>query len=787
MDVDVAADAIKFRILLWLVALCANIDQTALTAHGYDEGSVPSGYFNYTDIGPVQKLSYRITNITTLEATWEQPHTTENITGFTLECTEQQHQSTKKIKVFPESEIVQARLDLEDQVETFECSVWAFSADQNGTAVSFNIATLGLHPVANLSFFGECDGSLQATWSYTDKNEAGFNLTICRQSGEKCNTTLVKKNVRLYKFLRKELDVQYQLSVSAIGKISSVNIRSKDVTANATSFPQVPLLADVVVKGASPEALTATWQTNWTHEIHFSICSFNDTGQYCQNYSVSGTLHRVNFTGLLPQTTYDVKSKGQVTYGNRTCVGPQTEQTASTYSLNPPKDVALVERTATSLTYSWARNPRAPNCRVKVVDMYSGDVFEDDCTTIGDEHLIRYNVTDLTPGRGYNVSIQNCAEYCGVPAVIGDHTNVAAPSKVMNFSALVTGFVNVTFTWEKPVEPNGPIDGYLIRIMNEDNNVTTEILADGLGTDVTIVVVSEFAYFRSFITAYNVKKPGDEKLFGPETSTTFESLGNGPFPPYPTVRGVQETGAAVYWEKAEDPRYNITSYNISVETKGSFPTVDTKFNLSHLNPWTRYAVSVSSCAQETGCGEARSTSFRTDVAAPSKPLRLTARSVGFEWIYLEWERPDVPNGPIDGFNVSLTGRNVSFEAVTTALSYNVSQLSPGRLYSISVYAFNYGFYNEKRGPKARLTASTSNIAKGSTVLFLILAVATFAITTGAVATFCLWPEVISGIERKPPTEQDETELHTIKPWLRIRRKLCPSAGFGEDQDEHLVN
>ncbi|KAL3175513.1 hypothetical protein MRX96_040253 [Rhipicephalus microplus] len=887
MDVDVTAEAIKFRILLWLVALCANIDRSTLTAQGHEDRSVRNQYFNYTDIGPVQELSYRIANVTILAATWRQPHTIENIAAYALECAEQQHQSTKKVKILPESEIVEASLDLEDQVAAFECSVRAFSEHHDGTAVLFNVTTLGLHPVTNLSFVGGCDGSLQATWSYTHKNEAGFNLTICRQPGEKCNTTLVRKNVRHCKFSAEELDVQYQLSVSAIGKILGVNVLSQDVMANATSFPRVPLLADVVVEGTSPEALTATWQTNWTHEIHFSICSRNDPGQYCQNYNVSGALRQVNFTGLLPQTTYDVKSNGQATYGNRTCVGPETEQTASTYSLHPgpvcnleyeidnvtrlvaswngpvasvpydgyalqctekkfgavkstetlqaekhanitldleeqlaeffcevwafayngtarnngttdtfsvktngigpPKHVTLIERTAMSLAYSWAKDRNAPKCRVVVVATGASDVIQDDCISMGDEEIVRDNITGLTPGRGYNVSIQNCAEYCGIATVIDDHTNVAAPSVVTNFTASVTGFVNVTFTWEKPAVPNGPIDGYLIRIVNENNNVTTEILADGLSTDATIVVGSEFTYFRCSITAYNVRKPEGEKIFGPETSTSFESLGSGPFPPHPTVRDIQETDAVVYWEKAEDPRYNIASYKVYVETKGSFATTHTKLNISHLNPWTRYVVSVSSCAQEIGCGEERSISFRTDVAAPSKPLWLTAPSVSFEWIYLEWERPDVPNGPIDGYNVSLTGKNVSFQAVTTALSYNVSQLRPGTLYSVSVYAFNYGFNNEKRGPGAILAASTSSVAKGTHVLFLVMGVAMFAITTSAVAAFCLWPHVASGIGKTPPTEQDETELHTIKPWLRIRRKLCPSGVFGEDNEENLVD
>ncbi|XP_049511381.1 uncharacterized protein LOC119464246 [Dermacentor silvarum] len=715
----------------------------------YVDDSVSSGYSDHADIGPVQELSYHIVNITTLNATWKRPVTKEDIAGYTLECTILERHSSRKINVFPASEIVQASLELEDQVQPFECKV------PHGRQIGHTRSTL-------------------------------------------------------------------------------------------------------------------------------PICLFGGLNQHCQNYNVSGALHQATFTGLLPETTYNVKSNGQVTYGNRTCIGPETEQAASTYSLNPgpvsalkyeidnvtilaanwdgplasvdydgyvlhcvehgfravrtvevpeaekhvnitldleeqlatfdcnvwafayngtkrnngtistfsvttngigpPENVTLVERTTTSLAYSWPKDPKAPNCRVRVLAAYVTEVYKNDCTSISDKDLLHYNVTNLTPGQRYNVSIQNCADYCGLAKVVGDYTNVAAPSEVRNFSASVSDFVNVTFKWEKPARPNGPIDGYLIHVVKEDSNVTTEILADGVTTNVTVVVGSEFSYFHCAIKAYNIRKPEQEKLFGPEISTTFESLGDGPFPPHPTIRDIQETDASVYWEKAEDPRYNITSYRISVEPKGTFPTTDTKFNLSHLHPWTKYVVSVSSCTHETGCGEARSISFKTDVSAPSKPVWLSTRSVGAEWIYLEWERPKVPNGPIDGFNVSLVGRNVSFEAVTTGLSYNATQLSPGFLYRVSVYAFNYGFHKEKRGPSATLTVSTLNDAKSTSSLFLIIGVVSFFITSCAVAVYFLCQQSKPDI-----SEEDETELHTMKPWLRISRKLCPNAVFGQDeQDDHLV-
>nr|XP_037273297.1 uncharacterized protein LOC119165217 [Rhipicephalus microplus] len=435
------------------------------------------------DIGPVQELSYHITNVTILAATWRQPHTIQNIAGYVLECAEQQQQSIKKVKILPESEIVEAGLDLEDQVAAFECSVWAFSEHHNGTAVLFNVTTLGLHPVTNLSFVGGCDGSLQATWSYTHKNEAGFNLTICRQPGEKCNTTLVQKNVRLYKFSAKELDVEYQLSVSAIGKISGVNVRSKDVVASAMSFPHDPgPVCNLEYKIDNVTRLVASWDgpvASVPYDGYALQCIEKKFGAVKSTETLQAEKHANITLDLEEQLAGFFCAVWAFAY-NGTARNNGTTNTffVKTNGIGPPKHVTLVERTAMSLAYSWAKDRNAPKCRVVVVAIGASDVIQDDCSSISDEELVRYNITGLTPGRGYNVSIQNCAEYCGIATVIDDHTNVAAPSVVTNFTASVTGFVNVTFTWEKPAVPNGPIDGYLIRILNEDNNVTTEILAD---------------------------------------------------------------------------------------------------------------------------------------------------------------------------------------------------------------------------------------------------------------------------------------------------------------------
>ncbi|KAK8788472.1 hypothetical protein V5799_021754 [Amblyomma americanum] len=468
--------------------------------------------------------------------------------------------------------------------------------------------------------------------------------------------------------------------------------------------------------------------------------------------------------------------------------GSATSFAERTNGIAPPDNVTLVERTARSLAYSWSRNPEAPKCRVQVRTTNQSEAHETDC--VGENDLFHYNVTGLTPGEHYEVTLQNCADYCGVKKVLEDYTDVAAPSEVGNFSAFINGFVNVTLTWTRPHEANGPIDGYLIHIVNNDTNSTMQILADGGTTNTTVDVNEEFSSYYGAISAYNVKQPEQEQLFDPATSVNFQSLGDGPFPPYPTIHGIKENEAVVSWKKAVDPRYVINSYNLSIEGQASSLTAGTDFNLTKLDPWTNYTVSVSSCSNETGCGQARSIAFTTDVAAPSKPTQLKAGQVSTEWLLIEWGRPEIANGPISGFNVSFEGKNISFAVTTTEFSYNASQLSPGVAYKVSVYAFNYGYYEEKCGPPATLTASTTNYAptKGSaSLIVLIIAVGVFLVTLAAVVGFLLWKNLKPRQRTVPTNEEQDTEMLTMKPRLRLRHKLCPKGTFGEEPSDQPVS
>ncbi|XP_077530188.1 tenascin-like [Haemaphysalis longicornis] len=753
----------------------------------------------------------------------------------------------------------------------------------NEAPTLFESSAYVLPPPANVSLTALCEGSLKAIWTYSDKAVTGFNLTLCRMDSKACNTSLVKKNIRQQMFPVGLLEVEYELTIYAVGRISGVAVESPAVTANATAFPEVPLLAGLSLNGISPEELKATWKLNWTHQIHFAVCRLNHSTEHCQHYNVSGSLHEAFFSGLLPATTYNAKSRGQVTLGNRTCVGPEIDEEATTYSSHPapvenlkynienvtvlaaswnapkasvtidgfvllcasdhppeikqlelrkrepqvnvtfnlerqlstfhcevwafaktkgkrnngtttrfsittdgiaaPQNVSLVKRTTTTLTYVWPINANANRSKVEVRNLNESAVKQDfpkvDCESDNEKQYI-CNITSLTPGCHYEVSLQNCAEYCGVKRVLYDHTQVSAPSAVRNFKPSIENFVNATFYWAKPEFPNGPIDGYLIEIYNNDTKRTQSCLAGGPAQSQTVDLKEEFTYFSGKIRAYNLNLAEHRTLLGPETTINFESLGEGPFPPHPVVSNVRDKQVFLSWERTTDPRYNITSYNVSAEEL-NISTTDTNLTLDHLLPWRKYIVNVSSCINTTWCGRGRTASFTTDTSAPSQPTRLSVASAGQAWIYVTWGVPEFPNGPISGYNVSVLGSNTTRSETTQNLSYNVTELTPGAAYNVSIYAFNYGYYEEQRGPQATLIASTAN---GSSVLTSIIvpvaAALAFVLMLSTLALVMVCKK--SGVKKRMAAsdEEQESELITITPPIRLRHRLCPRSLFDED-------
>ncbi|XP_077493411.1 tenascin-R-like isoform X3 [Amblyomma americanum] len=449
--------------------------------------------------------------------------------------------------------------------------------------------------------------------------------------------------------------------------------------------------------------------------------------------------------------------------------GTVTKFEVSTEGLYPPENLRLLERSDKTLSLAWA-----PDVNSTVWKMSAWRVLPS-----GDEHdsiqehgessgkTVKYILTDLKPWTRYNVSVQNCLEnFCSEPAVLLASTDAAAPSRVENFAVVIESDVNAHFTWERPDQPNGPIDGYHLLVYNEDKKENTSFTVPGNSTEIRMHFAHEFNRFHASITAYNVAE-SNETVYSPVSEVEFQTFGNGPMPPRVEVSDIKDRSVHLSWKQPSDPRYLIvkfivkvngfdaTAKPVRVNESGTTSTPEYHLSMSDLEVWKHYYVTVASCINDTTCGQDTTVEFNTEFEAPSIPLNLTIGALSSDWMLVQWEKPLISNGPLSGYNLTISDGVTRFHVTTTHLSYNYTEVVPGTSFDVTVYAFNDVDGVVKCGAVASVAVSslesdTLSMAGIATTRILIGAL------SGAVLVLIIAAYVLH--KQCPPTRNSGEEL-----------------------------
>jgi len=106
--------------------------------------------------------------------------------------------------------------------------------------------------------------------------------------------------------------------------------------------------------------------------------------------------------------------------------------------------------------------------------------------------------------------------------------------------------------------------------------------------------------------------------------------------------------------------------------------------------------------------------FTTNVAPPSLVQSPKAQVDYYKNFDIKWEKPYEPNGPIDGYTISvsetLTNRNIFFKRLNgTERSTRINTYKSGTRYTVLISAFNMDLYEPGRiheGQKSTLQVRT---------------------------------------------------------------------------------
>lgn len=471
----------------------------------------------------------------------------------------------------------------------------------------------------DISVSGVSETAVNVTWNTKWDGQIAFNICPSPEIPKDCRNYTVYGEAGKHTFEGLASNSTYRIRAQSLATVRNRTCRGHIKQFLASTTPKRPeKVRNVHYNVENGTILQISWELPVGSEASgFTIKCQDPKTKYTQSQDVSSEKRPYDATVVLQELVasfncslfaFNLDTSGGH-FG-----GPAYGFSVSTDGIAPPANLTLVARNSTSLTFSWSIDPNATKCEITVTPEGGfGEEYEGSC-----EHDKRHNgtvthtVTGLHPWTRYNVSIKNCREFCGQPGFLVNITDVAAPSEVMNFSYSIQKEVNVLLTWKKPEYPNGPLDGYLIKVRNDDQNETKTFQVPGDHTEKEMNLKHQFNLFNVSISAYNKAETSNETFYGPESERQLETLGKGPLPPRPKAEEVKEDSAHLAWEEPHDPRYNITGFSIKVNDQPPKEINESSYTMEHLQPWTEYNVSVASCTSKTSCGQWRHLDFKTD-------------------------------------------------------------------------------------------------------------------------------------------------------------------------------
>nr|XP_039247526.1 phosphatidylinositol phosphatase PTPRQ-like [Styela clava] len=247
---------------------------------------------------------------------------------------------------------------------------------------------------------------------------------------------------------------------------------------------------------------------------------------------------------------------------------------------------------------------------------------------------------------------------------------------------------SVILSWEKPLEPNGIIQYYVIKILHDSSEEYLRLQTEGADTEFVVENLKPDSSYTVLVHAHT--KHGDGGVESDPLQIHTKEDAPGSPPKSLSYKNLSSTSVELSWNEPATPNGQIENYIIYYNDKILTVTASgssVKINVDDLEPYTTYEFNVSA-STKAGEGPTTSITVYTDEDSPtSAPRDVTYVQLSSTAITLSWKPPRKPNGIVTEYLVEYSIEDNVFDSVTYETNVTLSDLQKYATYLATVTAF----------------------------------------------------------------------------------------------------